>query len=249
MRTRPPREASDYFVRQATDADALAAELATPGERRRYIATFYTSRFWAHPGAFDDPQPAAGRARFAGQRGRRLPHRAVRRRGQAAGQLRWLREHGRRGAPGSSRRASARNERDADAGAVRALGPRHLPRLRQDGGGGVRRATSGRSCCGTAATSCPGRRPHAAGHAARSRCAPTCSRAGNKSPSQRGCTRGTPSAHSGCLDSSQSRRCSWCVTRVPPTRRVHRAEFRGDASPPRWLRPDTRVTTPTPWRA
>ena len=50
--TRPAREAGDYFVRQGTDADALAAELTTPGERRRYIATFYTSRFWAHPGAF-----------------------------------------------------------------------------------------------------------------------------------------------------------------------------------------------------
>jgi len=52
--TRPAREASDYFRRQGLDADALAAELATPGQRRRYIATFYTSRFWAHPGAFDD---------------------------------------------------------------------------------------------------------------------------------------------------------------------------------------------------
>jgi pimeloyl-ACP methyl ester carboxylesterase len=52
LRTRPPIEASDYFRRQGTDADALAAELATPGERERYIATFYTSRFWAHPGAF-----------------------------------------------------------------------------------------------------------------------------------------------------------------------------------------------------
>ncbi len=52
LRTRPPREASDYFVRQGTDADALAAELGTPEMRRRYIATFYTSRFWAHPGAF-----------------------------------------------------------------------------------------------------------------------------------------------------------------------------------------------------
>jgi pimeloyl-ACP methyl ester carboxylesterase len=52
MRTRPPVEAADYFLRQGTDADALAAELATPDERRRYIATFYTSRFWAHPGAF-----------------------------------------------------------------------------------------------------------------------------------------------------------------------------------------------------
>jgi pimeloyl-ACP methyl ester carboxylesterase len=50
--TRPSMEAADYFLRQGTDADALAAELATAGERRRYIATFYTSRFWAHPGAF-----------------------------------------------------------------------------------------------------------------------------------------------------------------------------------------------------
>jgi pimeloyl-ACP methyl ester carboxylesterase len=53
MRTRPPMESVDYFVRQGTDADALAAELDTPGRRRRYIATFYTSRFWAHPGAFN----------------------------------------------------------------------------------------------------------------------------------------------------------------------------------------------------
>jgi pimeloyl-ACP methyl ester carboxylesterase len=61
LRTRPAREASDYFVRQGTEADALAAELATPEERRRYIATFYTSRFWAHPGAFVDPAAAPGR--------------------------------------------------------------------------------------------------------------------------------------------------------------------------------------------
>jgi pimeloyl-ACP methyl ester carboxylesterase len=53
MRTRPAREASDYFLRQGNDADALAAELGTPEQRRRYIATFYGSRFWAHPGAFD----------------------------------------------------------------------------------------------------------------------------------------------------------------------------------------------------
>jgi len=25
---------------------------STPEQRRSYIATFYTSRFWAHPGAF-----------------------------------------------------------------------------------------------------------------------------------------------------------------------------------------------------
>ena len=52
FRTRPAPEASDYFVRQGTDPDGLAADLATPEQRRRYIATFYTSRFWAHPGAF-----------------------------------------------------------------------------------------------------------------------------------------------------------------------------------------------------
>jgi pimeloyl-ACP methyl ester carboxylesterase len=50
--TRAPREAADYFIRQGLDADGLAAELVTPEQRRRYIATFYTSRFWAHPGAF-----------------------------------------------------------------------------------------------------------------------------------------------------------------------------------------------------
>ncbi|CAN5824451.1 alpha/beta hydrolase [soil metagenome] len=52
LRSRPAREASDYFLRQGTDADALAAELVTADQRRRYVATFYTSRFWAHPGAF-----------------------------------------------------------------------------------------------------------------------------------------------------------------------------------------------------
>ena len=52
MRTRPPLEAADYFFRQGTDADGLAADLATPEQRRRYIATFYGSRFWGSPGAF-----------------------------------------------------------------------------------------------------------------------------------------------------------------------------------------------------
>ena len=61
MRSRPAREASDYFVRQGTDADALAAELSTVEQRRRYIATFYTSRFWAHPGAFIDAAAPPGR--------------------------------------------------------------------------------------------------------------------------------------------------------------------------------------------
>jgi hypothetical protein len=52
MNTRAAPEAGDYFRRQGTDADGLAGELATPEQRRRYIATFYTSRFWAHPGKF-----------------------------------------------------------------------------------------------------------------------------------------------------------------------------------------------------
>jgi pimeloyl-ACP methyl ester carboxylesterase len=59
------KSASDYFIRQGTDADALAAELATPDERVRYIATFYSSRFWAHPGAFDDAAIAFHAAPFA----------------------------------------------------------------------------------------------------------------------------------------------------------------------------------------
>jgi pimeloyl-ACP methyl ester carboxylesterase len=45
--------ASDYFFRQATHADLLAAELDTPDKRRRYVAGMYGHRFWAAPGAFD----------------------------------------------------------------------------------------------------------------------------------------------------------------------------------------------------
>ena len=44
--------AADYFIRQSKDADGLAAELDTPEKRRRYIASFYGSRFWAAPGSF-----------------------------------------------------------------------------------------------------------------------------------------------------------------------------------------------------
>lgn len=46
------RMAADYYVRQGRDADGLAAELDTPEKRRRYVAQFYGSRFWATPGAF-----------------------------------------------------------------------------------------------------------------------------------------------------------------------------------------------------
>jgi len=52
-RDRAQRPETDYFVRQATDADALAAELDTPWRRRAYIADFYGHRFWAAPRTFD----------------------------------------------------------------------------------------------------------------------------------------------------------------------------------------------------
>jgi pimeloyl-ACP methyl ester carboxylesterase len=47
------RQASDYFRRQAKDADGLAAELDTPAKRRGYVAQMYGPRFWAAPGSFD----------------------------------------------------------------------------------------------------------------------------------------------------------------------------------------------------
>lgn len=65
LRTRPPGEAGDYFRRQGLDADALSAELGSPEQRRRYIAGFYTSRFWAHPGAFSEEAIAFHSAPFA----------------------------------------------------------------------------------------------------------------------------------------------------------------------------------------
>ena len=58
LRTRPPAETADYFLRQGTDADALAAELDDPQKRCRYVSAFYTTRRWAHPGAFE-PQAVA----------------------------------------------------------------------------------------------------------------------------------------------------------------------------------------------
>ncbi|MEV0285408.1 alpha/beta hydrolase [Kribbella sp. NPDC050820] len=44
----------DYQRRQGNDADALVAELATPEQRRRYVAEFYGHRLWCPPDAFDD---------------------------------------------------------------------------------------------------------------------------------------------------------------------------------------------------
>jgi pimeloyl-ACP methyl ester carboxylesterase len=49
---RDVRQAADYFMRQARDADGLAAELDTPEKRRRYVAEMYGPRFWAAPGKF-----------------------------------------------------------------------------------------------------------------------------------------------------------------------------------------------------
>lgn len=54
LRTRGPQGALDYYRRQGRDPDGLAAELATPDQRRRYIASFYTSRFWGHPDSFSE---------------------------------------------------------------------------------------------------------------------------------------------------------------------------------------------------
>jgi pimeloyl-ACP methyl ester carboxylesterase len=49
---REVRQAADYFMRQARDADGLAAELDTAEKRRRYVGEMYGPRFWAAPGAF-----------------------------------------------------------------------------------------------------------------------------------------------------------------------------------------------------
>ena len=49
---REVRMAADYFIRQSRDADGLAVELDSPEKRRRYVAQFYGSRFWAAPGSF-----------------------------------------------------------------------------------------------------------------------------------------------------------------------------------------------------
>jgi pimeloyl-ACP methyl ester carboxylesterase len=50
---RETRMAADYFLRQGSDADGLAAELDTPEKRCRYVAQMYGPRFWAAPGGFE----------------------------------------------------------------------------------------------------------------------------------------------------------------------------------------------------
>jgi pimeloyl-ACP methyl ester carboxylesterase len=49
---RAERPTADYYLRQGTDPEGLAAELDTPARRRAYIADFYGHRLWAAPGAF-----------------------------------------------------------------------------------------------------------------------------------------------------------------------------------------------------
>lgn len=44
----------DYFMDQALRGDELLEDLASVRARRRYLSTFYSSRLWGHPGAFDD---------------------------------------------------------------------------------------------------------------------------------------------------------------------------------------------------
>jgi 2-amino-4-hydroxy-6-hydroxymethyldihydropteridine diphosphokinase len=58
LRTRPPREQLDYFLRAGTDADGLAAELDTDERRRDYVAGFYTARGWTSAQAFDAAEVA-----------------------------------------------------------------------------------------------------------------------------------------------------------------------------------------------
>ena len=55
---RETRAASDYFLRQGREAGELAAELDSDAKRRRYVAQFYGSRFWATPGGFTHEEVA-----------------------------------------------------------------------------------------------------------------------------------------------------------------------------------------------
>ena len=50
--TRTAPENLDYYERQGKDPDGLANELDTAELRRQYIAEFFTTRNWAHPGAY-----------------------------------------------------------------------------------------------------------------------------------------------------------------------------------------------------
>ena len=132
LRSRPAREASDYFVRQGTDPDGLAAELDTPSSGDATSPPSTRSRFWAHPGAFVDP--AAPPGRFGGSAvvdfhtepfadGAKL-------RASASAATRASFD------PAARLRAAAAGPQrpHADAHPLRAVGPRAVPRLRPHGG-------------------------------------------------------------------------------------------------------------------
>jgi pimeloyl-ACP methyl ester carboxylesterase len=55
----------DYYLRQGTDADTLAATLNSRAVRTEYIAQFYTRRGWAAPGAFSDSEACEMATAFA----------------------------------------------------------------------------------------------------------------------------------------------------------------------------------------
>ncbi|MGZ8751634.1 MAG: alpha/beta fold hydrolase [Acidimicrobiia bacterium] len=52
------RATADYFIRQATDADGLLAELDTPARRRAYVSDMYGHRLWAGREAFTAEETA-----------------------------------------------------------------------------------------------------------------------------------------------------------------------------------------------
>ncbi|MDD2818038.1 MAG: alpha/beta hydrolase [Candidatus Nanopelagicales bacterium] len=56
--TRTAPENLDYYERQGKDPDGLANELDTAELRRQYIAEFFTTRNWAHPGAYSAEEVA-----------------------------------------------------------------------------------------------------------------------------------------------------------------------------------------------
>ena len=120
---REVRMAADYFVRQARDADGLAAELDTPEKRRRYVAQFYGSRFWAAPGTFTREDVDFMTEPFADAGPLPRLDRQLRVRGRAA--------HGARAA------APARAQPHPHAHPLRPRGPRDPARLPGAHGGGL----------------------------------------------------------------------------------------------------------------
>ena len=147
-RSRPPREtrmAADYFVRQGRDADALAAELDTPDKRRRYVGEILRP-------------PLLGGARVLRGRGRRLHDRAVRRRRPPARLLRPVRV-GARHAPAVRAAALLRAQPGADAGPVRARGPRASGATSRSAARSPSPSWSARSSCRARGTSSSGSGP------------------------------------------------------------------------------------------